>query len=611
MKTWRALFGSEQESQTTTSAPTATSTSTPTSTGENTGVARWNTLSTLGVGPVAEVDDRGAIYPRNRPLSVEVWFGAGDRWVRGTAADGVRQSRVAGLPVIETRQRLGENDIVQTAWADEAGDGRGRVVVALKNETTDAAIAAVVVRPLSLAGDGRVAELRAAGTLLVADKVPLVELGREPGDTVGAVDGASASPAVLSRLELSNGEIIGDRSFADEGGKASFAALLPLTPGVERTIQILDGREAATVAPAPHDNVVAGWKTHFAQAADIELPAWPKHIPPALISSLLGAVADDRRPLGDEQWRPEDDTVLIAALGGFGLDWAAATVADRLLASVSEGRFDRSVWTALAAALCHLAGTGSGDEVLQRHGEAVAAIAGQTLSAARSDAIVPLLLRVVQAAHGPEAAADAASIRGQLKRSGDGLAFARHGIATPLQAADDVEHALASASKPLDAEAIGLAMTAAADLGRSFEPLVPLRSLAGSTWRWSRSNCRDSPHARAALLVGLRSLSIRQHSAIREGEQITVDSPIGIDLFPGAQRSWLGQNFQISRVPTAIGPVSAALRWHGERAALLWEIEEPTGPFELSCTKLGPGFRSSETAGEALLDAPNTKTLSK
>lgn len=589
MKTWRARFGRDHE----TNRPTSSNAS------------RWNTLSTLGVGSVADVDDRGVVYPRNRAVSVEVWFGVADKWARGTAADGVRQSRVGGLPVVETRQRLGDSDIVSTAWADEAGDGQGRVVLSLNNETDVAAIAAVVVRPHTLLGPGHIADVRLAETLLVVDKVPLVDLGRQPGDTIGAVDADPSSPAALTRLELSNGAIIGDASFSDSDGRASFVALLPLTPGVERQIQILDGREAATVVPAPLDKIVAGWRSHLAGGSEIELPAWPKHIAPALMSSLLGAADDGRRPLGDSEWVPEDDTVLIAALGGVGLDWAAATVADRLLEAVTESRFNRARWTDLAAALCHIAGTEPGDDVLQRHGEAVAALAGHTLTAARSEAVVAPLLRVVRGAHGADAAGDAAALTGELKRSEDGLTFARHGIATPPQSARHIEDVLSQAAKPLDAATIGLSMTASADLDVAFEPVVPLRSLAGSTWRWSRGGCGDSPHARASLLIGLRSLCIGEYPGTEASAQVTATSPTEIELFPGIQRSWLGQNMQFSRLPTSVGSLSAAVRWHGARAAVLWEIDEPTGPFTLRCHCIDPSFSTSESSGEALLEAPD------
>ena len=117
-------------------------------------ISTWNSLYTLDVGAVGVVDDRGALYPHRRGLSVEVWFGVGERWLRGGSGDGVRQRRSDGLPVIETRQRVGESDVVQTAWADESGDGKGRINVHLSNETDDAVIAAVVVRPFGAIESG-------------------------------------------------------------------------------------------------------------------------------------------------------------------------------------------------------------------------------------------------------------------------------------------------------------------------------------------------------------------------------------------------------------------------------------------------------------------------
>jgi len=205
----------------------------------------WNTLSTLGAGSVADVDPSGAIYPRNRPVSIEVWFGVGERWMRGGRSDGVRQTRIVGLPIVETRQRVGEDDLVQTAWADEPGDGHGRVVLHLANESDVAVVAAVVVRPKALIGDGHIEDLRVSGSLIVADKVPLVEIGRTPGDCVAASETNSDAPALLEKLELTADELVGQAEITDPNGRASIAALIPLTPGVDREIQILDGRDVA------------------------------------------------------------------------------------------------------------------------------------------------------------------------------------------------------------------------------------------------------------------------------------------------------------------------------------------------------------------------------
>jgi len=78
----------------------------------------------------------------------------------------------------------------------------------------------------------------------------------------------------------------------------------------------------------------------------------------------------------------------------------------------------------------------------------------------------------------------------------------------------------------------------------------------------------------------------------------------GTDLFPaGVPAAWLGQNFEVYGVPA--GPdaeVSFALRWHGERPAVLWEC---TGqPVTLTSSGAAPGWRTTERTGETLWPAP-------
>jgi len=592
MKTWRALRGRTEDLD----APDLGEAAEP-------ATERWNTLSVVGVGPVADVDQRGAIFARARPVSVEVWFGAGDKWVRGTSADGVRQTRLAGMPVIETRQRLGDGDVVQTASADAAGSGLSRVVLSLSNELDVAVVAAVVVRPYTLLGPGRIETARIAEQRIVVDSLPLVELDRIPGDCGGAVDSDRDTPSLLERLELSAGELLGDRDITDEGGRASFAALVPLTPGVPREVQIVEGQAPSTVAPAPIESVVSGWQSHLRNAVEIDLPAWPNHVPGALLSGMLGA-APDSRPFGDSGWEQHEDTLLVAALGSAGLYRPAVTVAARLLESVTEGRLDRKRWPALAAALCWVADSEPGDKLLESHGEAVVAVIGHTLSVARSEALVPRLLRVIELTHGPEAAADAAAIRGDLTQPEDAIVFARHGFAVPDQSAAVVRDALDGLPQPLAATDIGLAMSASASIGRPFEPVVPMRSLAGSTWSWPRNGCGDSPHARAALFIGMRSLSLLEYPGASGVQALGPNESVELDLFPGLQSSWLGQSMEFSQMRTTAGNVSAAIRWHGARPALLWEVNESPAAFVLTCQRLDPNFRSSEPYGETLLAAP-------
>ena len=78
-------------------------------------------------------------------------------------------------------------------------------------------------------------------------------------------------------------------------------------------------------------------------------------------------------------------------------------------------------------------------------------------------------------------------------------------------------------------------------------------------------------------------------------------------LSAGLPASWLGNNFEVFAMPTgATGTVSFAVRWHGDRPAILWE-QSPgdDGPVELTAPALAPHWSSSEVSGEALWDKYN------
>jgi hypothetical protein len=80
-------------------------------------------------------------------------------------------------------------------------------------------------------------------------------------------------------------------------------------------------------------------------------------------------------------------------------------------------------------------------------------------------------------------------------------------------------------------------------------------------------------------------------------------------LAGGVPAPWLGANFEVYGLP--IGPattISYAMRWHGERPAVLWETEGPTVP--LTAPSAAPGWSTAEPAGEALWPAPVGATSS-
>jgi hypothetical protein len=71
----------------------------------------------------------------------------------------------------------------------------------------------------------------------------------------------------------------------------------------------------------------------------------------------------------------------------------------------------------------------------------------------------------------------------------------------------------------------------------------------------------------------------------------------------GIPRRWLGSNFEVHGVPTgARSSVGFAVRWHGERPAVLWEQHGDTQ--RLTAPKVDPEWATDAVSGEALWAAP-------
>jgi hypothetical protein len=86
----------------------------------------------------------------------------------------------------------------------------------------------------------------------------------------------------------------------------------------------------------------------------------------------------------------------------------------------------------------------------------------------------------------------------------------------------------------------------------------------------------------------------------------------GLSLLSGWSPKWGREPIEANGVPTPWGTLSFALRWHGVRPALLWEVEqwpdvvrsEPV----LRSPRLDEGWRGSGWRGEALLAEPPAAT---
>jgi hypothetical protein len=90
--------------------------------------------------------------------------------------------------------------------------------------------------------------------------------------------------------------------------------------------------------------------------------------------------------------------------------------------------------------------------------------------------------------------------------------------------------------------------------------------------------------------------------ALAEDALVRAASAHAVELFAaGIAASWRGINFEAHGVPA--GPqhtVSLAVRWHGENAAMLWEVDGPPG-LQLRAPRVDASFVGSSQRGEALL----------
>ena len=92
---------------------------------------------------------------------------------------------------------------------------------------------------------------------------------------------------------------------------------------------------------------------------------------------------------------------------------------------------------------------------------------------------------------------------------------------------------------------------------------------------------------------------------VAEIEQRIADG--GRLMSAGIPRRWLGANFEVHRIPTgARSAVSFAVRWHGERPAVLWEQHGEVQ--HLSAPRVDPEWSTDEASGEALWAPPPQPT---
>ena len=166
-----------------------------------------------------------------------------------------------------------------------------------------------------------------------------------------------------------------------------------------------------------------------------------------------------------------------------------------------------------------------------------------------------------------------------VERAGDRSAAgeALRGLGWALVAADQPDPA-----RELLARSIPLGV--GRDLVAGLDDLTVLGEQGSAAGSWHD----DDPVDAARFWLGARGLVLTED----------VD---GVDLLPGFPTAWRGGGVEVHGAATVHGRVSFAVRWHGYRPALLWDVEAHR-PFRLRCSGLDAGWSTIESKGEVLLE---------
>jgi hypothetical protein len=268
-------------------------------------------IGVLGGGRDAAVDRAGRLDPRALAWELDWWIGAEDRWHVPAREVAVRQTRIDGMPVIQTAMRVPGGDAVHRAYGAPDGDVGEVAVVEIVNESAAPFVVALVVRGAS--------EIDLAGATAFVDGRSAVRTSRPPPRWAMAVDGTTEDLVTSGHAT--------DAPFAARRDRAARLVAALLYPVAHRTtlraVVALGTRGIGKVEPAalPDAEAVArGWSAQLDRGMRVEIPDEP----------LGRAVATARAAtvLAGQAWKV--DPGVVAALEDWGLDAEAAAAWTRL-----------------------------------------------------------------------------------------------------------------------------------------------------------------------------------------------------------------------------------------------------------------------------------------
>ncbi len=138
------------------------------------------------------------------------------------------------------------------------------------------------------------------------------------------------------------------------------------------------------------------------------------------------------------------------------------------------------------------------------------------------------------------------------------------------------------------------------DVDSAWRTLDVLLDAVSPTGAWPRSLTLDEGHRRGESHCVAATAAV----AWLAGALLGRADADGVHLLGVVPERWLGQRIEVHGLVTELGVVSCAVRWHGERPALLWDVEVPDGDRDelvVDAVGLDPAWRGTGPRGEALL----------
>ena len=613
----------------------------------------WALVGTVATPDRGVVDPRGLVTPGaggapGGGWSLDWWVGADDRWHAPSREAAVRQRLVGESPVVETSMRIPGGDAVQRVYAIHASTdspfGRPHLIVEVENASAVPFALALAVRPynplgyvpvhtISLEGPTGGSDADGERWLMVDGEIGVV-LPKAPARVAGTV-GADGDVADVVFAGDATATLAGLRC---PDGRAQAAVLFPLPhTAVVRVALPLgqtdrprrrgtgsgsgSGARFPSAVPSA-EQVAKGWESQTRRGLRVALPdaTWQEAVESGRRWLLAAHGGEDlagwpERPLDWVEAEP-----ILGALGEQGFHDEVAQV----LATLPERQaLDGSVMRPGGSA----AANGAALVAVARHveltgdAELAEALVGPVAKSVhwidkrrRARRAGPVLTGddLDWSVRGLEAAATMLDGVGQPEVAADARASAAEWRAAPAGRDPRPEPELSGPAVVDPVGRAGLSPMRTLQLARAelsagdpaaLERFAWVLSVAAPTWTWPEvvhprtggGSAGDGHH----LATGAEVLRFVRHLLV--SEQLTGLALCGV--YPPA---WRGQGLEVHDAPTRFGRLSFAVRWHGARPALLWDLDRAgvAEPVELTCPGLDPTWRSTDVRGEALLSPP-------